>query len=350
MKKLLTIIVILLFLAPTALAAPLDDVESAAPDSAREVLRDADASDMDSVLERLGQFIRDKSGEVFSQAVRTGASVLLVPVICSLAGAVYDDKLPDTVNTVGVLAVGALCLGGSGAYIELGRQTLDELDAFAKVLLPTLAAVTGAGGAVTSAAAKYAAASMFTEILMHIGNSLILPLICAYIAASIGDAAFGGGLSSAVKLTKWAVTTALTLLVLAFTLYISVTGIITGSADQAAIKVTKTAISMAVPVVGGMISDAAGAAANGTVLLKNTVGVTGMAVILAVCVVPFLRLGARHLVFKAVAALSQPIGGEKLAKLIEAMGTAMGMLLGLCGAMAVMLYITIISMMKAVVQ
>jgi stage III sporulation protein AE len=272
---------------------------------------------------------------------------MLVPVLCSLAAAVYDDKLPDAVNTVGVMAVSALCLGGAD-YIGLGRTTMDELDSFAKVLLPTLTAVTGAGGAVTSAAAKYAAASLFLEILMHIGNTVILPLICAFMAASVGSAAFGG-LESAVKLTKWAVTTLLTLLVLIFTLYISVTGIISGSADQAAVKAAKTAMSLSMPVVGGMLSDAASAVANGTLILRNTVGVTGMAAVLAVCAVPFLRLGLRHMVFKAVAALTEPIGGERLAKLIGNIGTAMGMLMGLCGAMAVMLYITIISMMKAVV-
>jgi stage III sporulation protein AE len=272
---------------------------------------------------------------------------MLVPVLCSLAAAVYDDKLPDAVNTVGVMAVSALCLGGAD-FIGLGRTTMDELDSFAKVLLPTLTAVTGAGGAVSSAAAKYAAASLFLEILMHIGNTVILPLICAFIAASVGSAAFGG-LESAVKLTKWAVTTLLTLLVLIFTLYISVTGIISGSADQAAVKAAKTAMSLSMPVVGGMLSDAASAVANGTLILRNTVGVTGMAAVLAVCAVPFLRLGLRHMVFKAVAALTEPIGGERLAKLIGNIGTAMGMLMGLCGAMAVMLYITIISMMKAVV-
>jgi stage III sporulation protein AE len=183
---------------------------------------------------------------------------------------------------------------------------------------------------------------------MHIGNTVILPLICAFIAASVGSAAFGG-LESAVKLTKWAVTTLLTLLVLTFTLYISVTGIISGSADQAAVKAAKTAMSLSMPVVGGMLSDAASAVANGTLILRNTVGVTGMAAVLAVCAVPFLRLGLRHLVFKAVAALTEPIGCERLAKLISNIGTAMGMLMGLCGAMAVMLYITIIAMMKAVV-
>lgn len=348
MKKVLIIIsIIAVFaLSPTAYAA-LEDVEDAIPSEAREALDDAETGNFDSALGSIWRFVRDRWDDALSDTLKTGAAVMLVPVLCSLAAAVYDDKLPDAVNTVGVMAVSALCLGGAD-FIGLGRTTMDELDSFAKVLLPTLTAVTGAGGAVTSAAAKYAAASLFLEILMHIGNNVILPLICAFIAASVGSAAFGG-LESAVKLTKWAVTTLLTLLVLIFTLYISVTGIISGSADQAAVKAAKTAMSLSMPVVGGMLSDAASAVANGTLILRNTVGVTGMAAVLAVCAVPFLRLGLRHLVFKAVAALTEPIGGERLAKLIGNIGTAMGMLMGLCGAMAVMLYITIISMMKAVV-
>jgi stage III sporulation protein AE len=328
----LVFIAVITLLAITANAAgETEDVERAIPDIAREALDGADAGDVDSSLGRIWSYIRDKSGGILSDTLKGGMAVLLVPIFCSVAGALYDEKLPDAITLVGALSIAALCLRGTGSFIGLGRELVDELDAFSKVLLPTLAAAAASGGAVTSSAAKYAAASMFIELLVNMANSVIIPLIYAYIAASIGGAIFGGGLNAAAKITKWAAVSAMTVTVLAFTLYITVTGVISGSTDAAAIKVTKTAISSALPVVGSIISDAASAVVSGAEMLKNTVGVMGMTVILAACAIPVIRMGMNHLLFKAVASLSEPLGGEKLSKVIAAVGTATGMMMG-CAA------------------
>ena len=46
---------------------------------------------------------------------------------------------------------------------------------------------------------------------------------------------------------------------IAFTAYINLTGLISGSADAAAIRTAKTLISTVLPVVGGIASDASSA-------------------------------------------------------------------------------------------
>lgn len=329
-------------------AENMEDLEKSIPDSARDVLSGTDTENMDSALDKIIGYMKDEAGGIFADALKNGAAVMLIPVICSLAAALYDDKLPDVITIVGALAIAALCLRGTGSFIGLGQDLLDELDSFSKVLLPGLTTAAAVSGAVTSAAAKYAASALFIEILISVGRSIVLPLIYAYIATSIGGAALGGGLESASKLIKWAAVTALTTLVLVFTVYLTVTGLISGTADAAATRLAKTALSTALPVVGGIISDAAASVVSGTSMLKNSIGVFGMIVVLAVCIIPFMRLGMSYLIFKGAAALSEPMGDGKLSKVINAVGTAMGMMLGLCGSMAVMLYISIISIMKVV--
>ena len=351
-KKALLCLVFILIIAITSVssyaAGETGDIERAMPDLAREALDGADPGDPDSALESIWTHLKGSAGGILSETLKRGFSVIAITLFCSAAGTVYDDKMPDFVNLAGVLAVVTLCVGGSGSFIGLGRELLDELDAFGKVLLPTLTAAAASGGAVTSAAAKYAVCAMFTEILASAANSVIIPLIYAYIAASAGSAVFGGGLEAAAKIAKWAAVTGMTLLVLAFTLYITMTGVITGSADAAAVRMTKTAISSMLPVVGSIISDAASAVLNGAQMLKSTVGVMGMTAILAACGLPVLRMGMDHLLFKAAASLSKPLAGEKLSGMIGALGTATGMMMGLCGSMAIMLYISVISIMKVV--
>ncbi len=350
MKKIavISLIVILFTLIINSMVYATEDIEDAVPDSAKDVLGDTNADGMDSALDSIMGYIKDESGGIFTDALKNGAAVMLVPVICSLAGTLYNDKLPDVVNIVGVLAVAAICLSGTNSFIGMGEKLMDELDTFAKILLPTLTTAAAASGAITSAAAKYAATALFIEILITVGRNVIVPLIYAYMAVSIGGAAFGGGLEAVEKLIKWVTVTALTVLVMTFTIYLTVTGVISGTADATATKLTKTALSTVLPVVGGIISDAASAVVSGTSMLRNTIGVFGMVVILAVCIVPFMNLGMNYLIFKGASAISEPLGGKRISKVINSMGTSMGMILGLCGSMAVMLYISIISIMKVV--
>ena len=54
------------------------------------------------------------------------------------------------------------------------------------------------------------------------------------------------------------------------------------------------------------------------------------------------------MLLKACAAVASPVCSGSMAKLIDAVGTACGMILGLVGSQALMLYISVISMLKAV--
>lgn len=64
------------------------------------------------------------------------------------------------------------------------------------------------------------------------------------------------------------------------------------------VKAAKFTMSSLVPVVGGILSDAAETVLAGAGILKNAVGVFGMLAVLAMCVVPFLQLGIHYLAYK----------------------------------------------------
>ena len=76
-----------------------------------------------------------------------------------------------------------------------------------------------------------------------------------------------------------------------FTGYMAITGVISGTADAAAVKVTKMAISGAVPVVGGMLSNATETVLAGAAAVRATAGVLGLLAILAITAAPFFEAG-----------------------------------------------------------
>ena len=70
--------------------------------------------------------------------------------------------------------------------------------------------------------------------------------------------------------------------------------------------------------------------------------------VLALCVLPFLELGCHYLVYKCAAALTATVTPGPEASLMDAIGSAFALVLGMCGGGAMILYIALITSLKAV--
>ena len=188
-------------------------------------------------------------------------------------------------------------------------------------------------------------------MLVNVINGLLIPLLYGYIAASVAQAATGQeGLKRLADLLKWAVTTVLTIVMLVFVGYLTASGAVAGGADAATVKAAKFAISGAIPVVGGILSDAtetvlaSAGILKGTVgVFEGTVGVFGMMTILGICLLPLLRLAVHYLVYKLVAAVSATMGSGSVWELVDRISGAFGLVLGMMGACCLLLLIALVS-------
>ena len=166
--------------------------------------------------------------------------------------------------------------------------------------------------------------------------------------AAAADAMLPGrrlaGISRAIrKGTVWLLTGALAL----FTLYLTVSGAAAGSADTVTARLARSAVGV-LPVVGSILADAADTVLAGAGAVRNTVGVAGLLAVLAVCLLPLVRLGAQYLVYKAAAFLAGVLGAERLTGLIDALGGAFGLIFGMTGACGLLLLISISSALGVV--
>lgn len=295
------------------------------------------------------------SGElagILRRAVRSGVLLLAVAMLCGVAGSVREELGGgglDPVRLCGVAAVTAIAVADVHSLMGLGRQALGEMSTFSGLLLPAVTAAGAAAGTPAAALARQGATLVFFELLLALTDKLLLPMVYAYVAASAAQAALGNdGLKRVAGLLKWGCTGLLSLMLTGFVLYLTVTGAVAGSADVVAQKAAKTALSGMVPVVGGILSDAAETVVAGAGILKGTVGVLGLLVVLALCVLPFLELGCHYLVYKCAAALTATVTPGPEASLMDAIGSAFALVLGMCGGGAMILYIALITSLKAV--
>ena len=153
----------------------------------------------------------------------SGAAVLLgIVLLCSMAESFFASAegaaVPRFVPVAGALAVTMVAAGDFRQMMGLGVETMEQLDVFAKALLPTLAAAVAAGGGYVTAGTKQVATVFFTNLLISVIRKVLLPLLYGCIAAAAADALVPGhSLQKIGEGLRKCITWVLTALMLAFT-------------------------------------------------------------------------------------------------------------------------------------
>ena len=125
-------------------------------------------------------------------------------------------------------------------------------------------------------------------------------------------------------------------------MYITMSGVMSSGADAAAVKAARVTISGVVPVLGSILSDASDTLLTGARVLKNGVGVFGMIAAVAVCLSPFIRCLCFSLVYKVMAALGHSFSGGTVSRMLDSVGDAYAMALGLLGSCCALVFISMV--------
>lgn len=349
MKKLLLILIFAVLLSSQCLAEPYDEQElyGSLPDYASELAGDTDADPNES-LEAIGKAVNDTISENLGSSLGRALKIIAVGVICGVL-AVFCEDTADYVSLGGCAAVAVISMSDVGSFIASGEEVINTLSGFSQTLLPAMCAASAACGTVGAATVKYAVTVLFMDAFTTLAQTVILPVIYAYLAVTVAAASFGSeSLGGIAKLLKKACVFLLTSVSLGFTLYIGISSVVASGGDAAASKLAKAAISASLPVVGGIISDAASTVVAASELLRDALGVFGMLALLAVCAVPLTVVALNYLVYKLAAAAVNAMGCKRLSELTNGIGRALGMLLGLAGCCAIILFVSMAVSIKGV--
>lgn len=344
---------IAVFLTMKCEAYALGEAEKTLPEDAGRIIgevTDDGAYDTEGALKRLVDSFFENIRSSLRSELAIGVSVAMIAFAVSLAISFCDNgRIRLCINAVGVCSLAALLVGGMDSIVSEISVSLNLLRDYAKAAIPTVFAAAAAGGAAVSAGAKYSAVCMALDVLMNTSHKLILPLVNAFTALSISTAIFDDPILTALKrILKWCAVTVMTGLTLAFSAFIGITGLVTGSVDAVAVKTARTVISSTLPVVGGIVSDAASAVLSSAALIRNTAGAVGMVAVCALCVGPFAALLVKSLIMKAGSAVCEAVPGLSLSRFLSDVGTAVNMLLGLLGCSTVMLFVSLSSAIRTV--
>ncbi|XXM73782.1 stage III sporulation protein AE [Lysinibacillus sphaericus] len=211
-----------------------------------------------------------------------------------------------------------IALNSFHVAIDYTQEAISTMINFIIALIPLLLALIAASGGVVSAA-------FFHPVILFLMNTsglliqnVVLPLLFLSALLSIVST-----LSPHYKVTQLAHllrTWSIGLLGVFMTVFlgvISVKGATAAVTDGITIRTAKFITGNFVPVIGRMFTDAADTVISASVLLKNTVGIAGVAIVLIIAAFPAIKILMIAFIYKLAAALLQPLGGGPVIECLD---------------------------------
>ena len=290
------------------------------------------------------EHLRPDLKEASHVCISITAAVMMLTLLRTLPG--RNEKIADL---AGVLSISVLFLNASGSMVNLAADTVTQISEYGKLLLPVMTAAMAAQGGVTSSAAIYTATAIFDALLGSLVSRVLVPMLYFYLALCVAGSAIGEDMLKKLRdAMRWLMTWILKTVLYLFTGYITVTGVVSGATDASALKAAKLTISGVVPVVGGILSDASEAILVSAGTVKNAAGVYGLFAVMAIWIGPFLKIGAHYLMLRMTGLFCSIFGGKTVSDLIQDFASALGLLLGMTGAVCLMLLISLVCFMSGV--
>lgn len=354
MKTIFSLLLALFALTLPARAAELPrEVADVLPQELLAPFEQGDGEGLSAGMEYLASRLREALREALFPSLRAAASLMLLGLLCGLVEGTAGSagELPTRYTAyVGVLGASMLSAGDVHSLLVLGEETVEELSTLAHLLLPTVAAAMASGGAVGSAGVWQSGALLLSDAFLTALRELFVPLIyCMLGVAAAGALLPQSRLALLAEGMKKLLSIALSALLLAFTGFLSLSNILSGSADRVAVQLGKTVVSGAVPIVGSILSDATETLLAGAHALRGTLGTLGILAVLALCLAPLVRLGVQYLLYRAAAFFCAMTGAETLSAFLQQISSAFSLMLALtAGAAFLLLASLLISLLMVV--
>ncbi len=345
MKRILMILgLLILFSVPVCAQEitappPPGDAEALLPED-----RDSFAEGLWYVIRSSLELVRPDITAALKTCLGVFGAVLMLSILQSFQG-----QGKSAAQLCGVVIMGVLLLEPANALISLGAQTVKEISDYVNLLLPVMTAALAAQGGVSSSGILYTATAFVNSLLGSAVSGLLIPAVYIYLALSLVSGVSQEPIMDKMKdFIKWLMTWGLKICLYVFTGFMSITGVISGTADKTALKATKLTISGMVPVVGGILSDASDTVILSAGVMKNAAGIYGMLAILAIFLAPFFRIGLHYLTLKLTGALCGVFAEKKITGILWDFSGAMGMILAMTGTLCLMMLVSMVCFMKGV--
>ena len=256
-------------------------------------------------------------------------ALLLFASVCRGGENAQDSPLSPSLNAVTSLAAGITLVIPAASLMNSADEAAQTACRFTESFGTVFAGILIANGQTASAAGYSAFLTGAVNAASLCASEIVMPMLRIFLALSCVSAVSPNVRIDAVirffeKYAKWL----LGFTAMLISTVLSISGIISASADSVGARAAKFVISGSVPVVGGAMSDAYLSIKSGMTLLRNSTGAFG---IIATAYI-FLPVILRTLLWSFVAGIGEAVSDtmnlSDLQKLMKSLSATFSLLLG----------------------
>lgn len=283
-------------------------------------------------------------GQEIQNAISIFASILVIVVINSILNCITEGLENKSVSKIAFyvqyILIVTIILTNFSSIIQSIKESVNNMNSFTNMLVPIMMTLIITTGSVTTASIIQPIIVFMITMIGNFINNIAIPLILVStalgIVSKISDKIQVGRLAKQIKsYTIWIIGIILTI----FVTVVSVNGNLSSSVDAVTAKTAKAAVSNLIPVVGKILGDAVDSVIGCSNILKNAIGIIGVVVVIAISIMPIVKLLLLMGIYYLGAAICEPIADTKIVQLLDQMGDTFKVLLALVCSMSVMIII-----------
>ncbi|MEH7178687.1 stage III sporulation protein AE [Neobacillus vireti] len=260
----------------------------------------------------------------------------------SMQNAFESSTISKVAYSIVYMVLVILALNSFHIVIKYTNEAIGSMISFVLALIPLLLALIASSGGIISAAFFHPVILFLMNISGTFMQYVILPLLFLATLLSIVST-----MSEQYKVTQLAQlirTWSIGLMGLFLTVFlgvISVQGASTAITDGVAIRTAKFVTGNFIPVIGRIFTDAADTVVSASGLLKNSVGIAGVAILLIIVAFPAIKILMIAFIYKFAAAILQPLGGGPVIKCLDIISKSVIYVFAALGIVSLMFFLSI---------
>jgi len=243
---------------------------------------------------------------------------LFCMILQSLQNAFENQAISKVAYAVVYLVLIVIALNSFHLAVSYAKDAVEMMSSFMIALLPLMLGLMATFGNLMSVSFFHPVIVFLIHTSGLLVSNIIFPLF--FLSALLSIVSSINDQYKVTQLAQLLRNAGLGLIGVFLTIFlgvISVQGASSAIADGVAMKTAKFVTGNFVPVVGRMFTDATDTVLSASLLLKNTVGIVGVIIILALALFPAIKVLAVAIIYKFAAAILQPIGGGVVIQSME---------------------------------
>lgn len=283
-------------------------------------------------FERLFGVLGKTFGRYFLSFLPSFITILIISILKSMLSGLtadfLDNSTTEVVQIVLYASIITILMTGVVKIVALVVNTVNAMATFAEAVFPILLTLLSAVGGTATVATYSPMLAVLSKGIITIIVKIIVPAFIAVVVfAVVGNLSKNVKLDKLTHLIKTASTWLIGVVFGLFVTFLTAQGITGGIVDKFGFSVAKFALSSYVPILGGYLSDGFDLISASVVVVKNAFGYFAAMTAVGVVLFPLLKVLAFSLTLRFVAAIVEPIGDERVAKLLHTLAENMNLLI-----------------------